>query len=65
MRQPWLAFALLAAFTLAAGSSALAAAGVGSKAPRLESSKWLNSKVPISWDSFKGRLILVERWATW
>jgi hypothetical protein len=40
-------------------------AGVGDKAPPLEPSQWLNHIGPISWDSLKGRLILVEKWATW
>jgi hypothetical protein len=55
------------AFLALAGSSApfLAAAEVGSKAPALEPSQWLNNKGPVSWAQLKGRLILVEKWATW
>ncbi len=41
------------------------AAEVGSKAPPVEPSKWLNNKGPVSWNDLKGRVILVEKWATW
>ena len=38
---------------------------IGSDAPALEPVEWLNHKGPISWKALKGRLILVEKWATW
>lgn len=42
----------------------LAKATVGSKAPRLEPKEWLNTKGTMSWSQLKGRVILVEKWAT-
>ena len=41
------------------------AAEVGSTAPTVEPKEWLNSPGSVSWHSLKGRLILVEKWATW
>ena len=41
-----------------------AAASVGSKAPRLEPNEWLNTESRMSWSKLKGRVILVEKWAT-
>jgi hypothetical protein len=55
-------FALLAAS--AAGSGPALAAGVGSKASPVEPSEWLNVKGAFSWNAVKGRLVLVEKWAT-
>jgi hypothetical protein len=44
---------------------AAAAASIGSPAPAVEPSEWLNTKGPTSWKDLKGRVILVEKWATW
>jgi hypothetical protein len=38
---------------------------VGSPAPALEPTEWLNTKVATSWNDLKGKLVLVEKWATW
>ena len=58
-------FLALLAFTIAAGANSFApAADVGSKAPAVEPSKWLNTKADLSWSTLKGRVILVEKWAT-
>ena len=42
-----------------------AAAKVGDPAPALEPMEWLNTKGPTSWKDMKGRLVLIEKWATW
>ena len=55
---------VFAALNLAAGGAALADQ-VGSKAPEVTPSKWMNTSTKVSWDSLKGRVILVEKWATW
>lgn len=54
-------FAVAGALVLAAG---LASPALAEKAPPVTPSKWLNSKIPVSWDQLKGRVILVEKWAT-
>jgi len=62
MRHELFAVALTAAvFTSAPGH----AAGVGSPAPAVEPTEWLNVTGTISWAALKGRLVLVEKWATW
>ena len=38
---------------------------VGSKAPELDPKEWINGKGNLSWASLKGRVILIEKWATW
>jgi len=35
------------------------------EAPELKADFWLNTKKEISWSSLRGRVVLVERWATW
>ena len=53
---------------VAGGLYALVAANakptVGDDAPSLSPSQWLNGKGSVSWDKLKGRVILVENWAT-
>jgi hypothetical protein len=49
----------------AAPAIAFGAAEVGSPAPAVEPVEWLNTKSPITWKDLKGRLVLVEKWATW
>ena len=56
---------LVAAFLAVGLARAQGAATVGSPAPALEPTDWLNTKMPTSWKDLKGRLILIERWATW
>jgi hypothetical protein len=41
------------------------ASAVGSPAPAVEPTEWLNSPPGTSWQGLKGRLVLVEKWATW
>lgn len=41
------------------------ASSVGSTAPALEPTEWFNTSGTVSWKNLKGRLILVEKWATW
>ncbi len=38
---------------------------VGSPAPAVEPTEWLNTRGTVSWKDMKGRLVLVEKWATW
>ncbi len=38
---------------------------VGQEAPALHAKEWLNAAPGFSWSQLKGRLILVENWATW
>jgi hypothetical protein len=54
--------AIALALLFGAGAAAPAFA---EKAPSVEPSKWFNGKGEVSWDGLKGRLILVEKWATW
>ncbi len=57
---------LLATTFLALGiAEAHGSASVGSPAPALEPTEWLNTKTPTTWKDLKGRLILIEKWATW
>ncbi len=53
---------LLSAVVACAG---LNAAEVGSKAPAVEPSEWLNCSGKMSWKALRGQLIVVEKWATW
>ena len=41
------------------------AATVGSPAPAIEPNEWLNTKGTMTWKDLKGRLVIVEKWATW
>lgn len=59
-----LAMATLVAFASATPTWS-EAAEVGSKAPALKSTQWLNHKGKVSWSSLAGRVILIEKWATW
>lgn len=38
---------------------------VGQKAEAIQPSAWLNGSAEVSWEGLRGRLLLVERWATW
>jgi hypothetical protein len=38
---------------------------VGDQAPALTPAGWLNNVGPVSWERFEGKLVLVEKWATW
>jgi hypothetical protein len=48
----------------AAAYGLIPAAEVGSRAPPVEPSKFLNAKGDLSWNTLKGRVVLVEKWAT-
>ncbi len=60
----WMAALLLLALGAAAPVFA-GSPGAGEDAPEVMPKKWLNSMAPLSWDELKGRLVLVEKWATW
>lgn len=53
------------AWTLLLAISCPAWALAAEKAPELAPDYWLNTKKEISWSSLRGRVVLVERWATW
>lgn len=53
------------AFAAASLAGVNARGAVGDKAPELEPSEWLNTKEKLSWATLKGRVILIEKWATW
>ncbi len=53
------AIMLLASLPLQAGSE------VGDAAPPINAGGWINMDANTSWDSLAGKLILVEKWATW
>ncbi len=56
-----LAIALMAL----AAAPTYAGSEVGDKAPALTPGGWLNNKGPVSWDRLEGKLVLIEKWATW
>ncbi|MDE0959495.1 MAG: hypothetical protein OSB09_01810 [Planctomycetota bacterium] len=54
-----IAILLLASIQVEAGSE------VGDTAPALNAGGWINIDANTSWDSLQGKLILIEKWATW
>jgi len=51
-----------------AASPALAAPGVGDKTPKIGAGGWLNlpeGLKSLTMDELKGRVVMVEFWATW
>jgi hypothetical protein len=60
-------FAAPLAVALAAllAAPAFAGSNVGDEAPALTPGGWLNAKGPVTWDRLQGKLILIEKWATW
>ncbi|HIA27487.1 MAG TPA: hypothetical protein EYN79_05105 [Planctomycetes bacterium] len=52
--------AFLAISTLGYGGSE-----VGDAAPEVKPGGWINATGPTSWAGFQGKLILIEKWATW
>lgn len=58
--------AALAAAIAIAGSTLRSTPPKGTPAPELKPSEWLNTQgKDITWAKLKGRVILVEKWATW
>ena len=57
--------AILTTLTLGALLGVASPADCGERAPALKPKTWLNSPTAPSWSDFKGRVILVEKWATW
>ncbi len=58
-------FALTFAATMASQTGLLAQVSEGDKAPAVEPREWLNAKEKVSWAKLKGRVILLEKWATY
>ena len=56
---------LALALTATLAAPAFAGSEVGDSAPALTPGGWLNNVGPISWDSFEGKAVLIEKWATW
>ena len=56
--------ALVAALVAATLAHGQATPVEGDKAPALNPTKWLNARSNTTWKSLKGRVILVEKWAT-
>lgn len=56
-----LAVALVAAMVV----PAFAGSNVGDDAPTMNPQGYLNAKGPIAWDDLQGKVILIEKWATW
>ena len=67
MKRASLAFLLAWVVAVAGAGEHSAAVTVGDKAPPVKPARWLNSKgkARVSWKNLEGRLILVEKWATW
>ncbi len=65
MKRRLMMVPLAAALVAAMAVPAFAAAKVGEKAPVLEAGGWLNNKGPVSWERLQGKVILIEKWATW
>ena len=60
-----LTFAALAAAIAMAGSPLRSANPKGTPAPEVTPSVWLNTQgKDVTWSKLKGRVILVEKWAT-
>ena len=57
----------IAALLLAALVAAPIHAGseVGDKAPKMTPGGWFNMKAGTTWEDLEGKLILIEKWATW
>ncbi len=60
-----LTFAAMAAAIAMAGSTLRSANPTGTPAPALKPTVWLNTQGEnVTWNQLKGRVILVEKWAT-
>ncbi len=56
---------LLVAMLIACSSSLWAGAPeVGADAPKLSTAKWYNNPGNLNWEDFKGKVILIEKWAS-
>ena len=42
-----------------------AAVSIGEQAPAVEFNESFNSRGPLDWNKLRGRLVLLEFWATW
>lgn len=57
--------ALVVLFLFGQSLIAFAAANVGDKAPEITAQEWLNTNDSVSLDGLKGKIVVVEFWATW
>ena len=63
-------FTMMCRFSLGLGvvlalAARVPAGEVGMPAPAIEPTEWLNTTPTSTWAGLKGRLILIEKWATW
>jgi hypothetical protein len=65
MRRRLFVAPLAVALAAALAAPAFAGSNVGDDAPALTPGGWLNNKGPVSWEKFQGKLVLIEKWATW
>ena len=56
---------MTAALVLFAGAPALAKVNVGDKAPEIKAAKWYNTQTNVSMEMLRGKVVVVEFWATW
>lgn len=56
---------LVLAAILALGTPTFGGSEVGDTAPELKPGGWINAVGPTSWATMQGKLILIEKWATW
>lgn len=56
---------LVLAAILAVGTPGFCGSEVGDTAPELTPGGWINATGPTTWAGLQGKLILIEKWATW
>ena len=65
-RKSLVGHTVLIAWLALAGVQAWATSPIGgAKAPPFQPEQWVNQEGPVPASTFQGRLVLVERWATW
>ncbi len=60
--RKWLLAGSLLAF---AGPATAPAADVGDKAPEIDAGKWYNVDTNVSMAKLRGKVVLIDFWATW
>ncbi len=54
-----------AAVVLLAAGPAIATVKVGDKAPEIKAAKWYNTKTNVSLEKLRGKIVVIDYWATW
>ncbi len=65
MRSSIRTVALVLSVMIFATIPVLAGSEVGDAAPELKAGGWINIESTTNWDTLAGKLILIEKWATW